>query len=262
MKTLARNYCILLAALILTLLCLSGCAEGGFAAADEDDSFAILETYAEYDDETLDSSMKLAELLTDSWYGDGYAATDSDELGWLLDYVISAHTQDGRSAFVFHIPGSAGMSQLDFILLTTKDYGKTWDPGDGVYHIAGDIAQITINEDYIYMIMDSATYGNSCVLMSDDFGVTFRRITADKVTPAEYRTRMSELYGVYMRIINVERDDDIVLEYYCENYFEDMSSDDTFDYESSVMSDEKRTIMILHSDAHFSEVKTLYAEMS
>lgn len=254
---------LIAAALILSLLSVFGCAKSSAVTVDEDNSFTHYQEYTDYfDNDILDNALEAAGKLGNSWYGDGESSADIDEYSWLLDYSISAHTKDGRGVIVIHVPGSAGMSQEDFVLLTTKDYGKTWASGGGVYHIAGGVSQITISEDHIYLIVDSEINGNSYVLMSEDFGGTFRVIYADNITPAEYQTRMSDLYGVYMRIINVESDNRIVLKYFCNRYTDDFGSDGFQAYDSSVMSDEERAVLILHSDAHFSEVNTLYADKS
>lgn len=264
MKKQTRHYSRLIAAaLIMALLCVSGCTGSGSITADEDNSFTHFEEYVEYDnEETLNSALELARILGESWYGDGNSETASSEHSWLLDYSVSAHTQDGRGVFALHIPGSAGMSQIDFILLTTKDYGRTWNPSGGVYHVVGGVSQITINRDYIYLVVDMDVHGASRVLVSDDFGSTFRIYGPDQIIPKEHLTRLSELYGVYIRIANAERDGDMVLECYCNGYMEDMGSDNIQEYNNSFKSDDERVIMILRSDEDFSEVKMLYADDS
>ncbi len=263
MKKLTSYYFRFVAAvLVLALLCVSGCTGGKSTSVDEDRSGAYYQEYAEYfeNDEILNGTIELAEITGDSWYRDGDPADDSGEYGWLLGYEITAHTQDGRGVFALHVPGSAGMSQEDFILLTTDDYGKTWTPGSGVYHIVGSISQITINENYIYIVVDSGAYGNSYILMSDDFGASFKTCKAGCAIPEEHQERMSELFGVYTRIVNVESNGDMVLKCFCVGDVGYISFDDLSGYDDSDISDGERTLLIMSSDAYFSEVKTLYAD--
>lgn len=262
---------LIAAALILALLCVPGCRDDSPAAADEEYAFTNEENtfsdggnafihYMEFEDygadEILNTALEEAGVLGESWYGDG----ETGEHDWLLDYAVTAHTPDGRGVFVLEIPGSAGMSQQDFLLLTTEDYGRTWTPRGGVYHIEGCVAQVVENNDCVYIITESGAMGTSRVIVSEDFCGTFRMYTSGDITPGEYKVDMSELFGVYMRIINVESDGGIVLEYHCNGYIEDMDSGEYVEYDSDFLSNDERTVMILRSDAGFSQVKTLYAD--
>ncbi len=255
---------LIVAILIPTLLCVSGCTGERTIKADEDYLFTHLEDYEGYDG-IVDRSLKLAKILGDSWYGDGDLEVDSDAYSWIEDYSVHAHTQDGKGALAIHIPESAGMSQLDFILLTTEDYGRTWTPGAGPYHIVGGVAQIAINDDCIYLVVDSGANCNSYVLVSEDFGVSFRRYSSDRIVPVKHRSRISELDEIYMRIINVESDGGLVLQFYSRYGFCDLGSEESdyyFEYKNTFTSDNERIIMILHTDVSFSDFKTLYADDS
>ncbi len=250
--------------LIPTLFCVPGCASDETKTADEDNLITCLEDYEGYD-EIVSRSLKIAEILGESWYGNGDVEADSSDYSWIEDYSVSAHTQDGRGVVAIHIPESAGMSQVDFILLTTEDYGRTWTPGKGPYHIAGRVAQIAINDDFVYLIIDSGVTCSSHILVSEDMGCSFRKYGVEHIVPEAHRSRMSELADVYMRIINVENDGKVVLQ--CGSYgsFYDFGSEDSegsYEYENDFNSDRERVVMILRSDARFSDFKTLYADDS
>lgn len=263
MKKLTRYYmCLIAAALVLALLCVSGCADDESMSAYEDDLFTYAEEYeGYYFDGILNISLELAKVLGDNWYREGDLPADGSELDSLLYYSVSAHTQDGRGVVVIHVPGSAGMSKEDIVLLTTKDYGITWVPSGGVYNLAGHISQISINKDHIYMVADSYTYGSSRVMMSEDFSGVFREYKTDKLMPKEHQKRMSELYNVYMRIVNVESDGEVVLGCYYYDGFSECPDSDRI-YESSAADDKERIIMMLHYDESLSHVKTIYADES
>ncbi len=259
-----RGLILIAAVLVSALLFVSGCTGEQMVKAGEDELFTYLEDYEGYD-QIVDRSLELAKIFGDSLYGDGSMEVDGVDYSWVEDYSVHAHTQDGKGALVIHIPESAGMSQLDFILLTTEDYGRTWTPSGGPYHVVGGVTQVVISGDCLYLIVDSGAYCNSYVLVSEDFGATFRLHNFESIVPEKHRTRMSELSDIYMRIINVEDDGGVVMQCYSNYGFCDLGpegSEDYFEYDNTFSSDDERVIMILHTDAGFSEFRTLYADDS
>lgn len=271
MKKLNGFYFCLIAVLLAAVLCFSGCTEGKSESeaaretikVSEDNSFTYYEKYADYQDYGfLKNATELTTAVGERWFGEGSFEEISEEQSFLLEHSVSAHTDNGRGVLAVHNPGSAGMSQIDFILLTTNDYGKTWNSSGGVYHVVGSVDQIAINGDYVYVIVNSGTGGSSDLLVSEDFGTNFRLFTAEDIVPAKYSSRMSDFYNLYMRIVNVENSGEIVLEFYCDGYMEVEEGDSFDEYKNSFISDEETVIMILKYNAQLSEVNTLYADES